>query len=104
MQIAASPTSGLELLNPLDSTPLGVGPQLAADVSGEAQRFLVQVLMDEVLQARQLRGQAQDGGHLGLDNADSMSLNAIATPAAREPGLGDSLAKPELARKFHDNA
>lgn len=33
-----------------------------------------------------------------------MSLNAIATPAAREPGLGDSLAKPELARKFHDNA
>ena len=37
--------------------------------------------------------------------ADSMSLNAIATPAAREPGpLGDSLAKPELARKFHDNA
>ena len=37
--------------------------------------------------------------------ADSMSLNAIVTPAAREPGaLGDSLAKPELARKFHDNA
>ena len=33
-----------------------------------------------------------------------MSLNAIATPAAREPALGDSLAKPELARKFHDNA
>lgn len=34
-----------------------------------------------------------------------MSLNAIATPAAQEPGaLGDSLAKPELARKFHDNA
>ena len=37
--------------------------------------------------------------------ADSMSLNAIATPAAREPAaLSDSLAKPELARKFHDNA
>lgn len=37
--------------------------------------------------------------------ADSMSLNAIATPAAREPGgLGDWLAEPELARKFHDNA
>src|ERR1700687_3672210 len=37
--------------------------------------------------------------------ADSMNLNANATPAAREPGaLGDSLAKPELARKFHDNA
>ncbi len=35
--------------------------------------------------------------------ADSMSLNAIATPAARG-ALGDSLAKPELARKFHDNA
>lgn len=34
-----------------------------------------------------------------------MTLNAIATPAAREPGpFGDSLAKPELARKFHDNA
>jgi len=30
-------------------------------------------------------------------------LNAIATPAARG-ALGDSLAKPELARKFHDNA
>jgi hypothetical protein len=27
-----------------------VGPQLAGDVSGEAQRFLVQVLADEVLQ------------------------------------------------------
>src|ERR1700674_4559203 len=37
--------------------------------------------------------------------ADSMSLNAIATTAAREPGaLGDSLAKPELAGKFHDKA
>ena len=37
--------------------------------------------------------------------ADSMSSNAIATPAAREPAaLSDSLAKPELARKFHDNA
>ena len=35
--------------------------------------------------------------------ADSMSLNAIATPAGAG-ALGDSLAKPELARKFHDNA
>ena len=34
-----------------------------------------------------------------------MSLNAIATPAARETGaLGDSLTKPKLARKFHANA
>src|ERR1700731_1754529 len=37
--------------------------------------------------------------------ADSMSLNAIATPAAREPGplvtRGRSLT---VARKFHDNA
>ena len=31
-------------------------------------------------------------------------MNAIATPAAREPGLGDSLAKPELARKFRGSA
>jgi hypothetical protein len=37
--------------------------------------------------------------------ADSMSLNAIAsTGGARAGALGDSLAKPELARKFHDNA
>src|SRR5437660_6107446 len=38
--------------------------------------------------------------------ADSMSLNAIATPAAREPGplVTRWLFKPELARKFHDNA
>ena len=38
--------------------------------------------------------------------ADSMSLNAIATPAAREPGplVTRWLRKPELARKFHDNA
>jgi AcrR family transcriptional regulator len=34
-------------------TALGVGPQLAGDVSGEAQRFLVQALADEVLQAGQ---------------------------------------------------
>ena len=34
--------------------------------------------------------------------ADSMSLNAIASPGSR--AAGDSLAKPELARKFHDNA
>ena len=36
-----------------------------------------------------------------------MSLNAVrkVTPAARsQRGLGDSLAKPELARKFRDNA
>jgi hypothetical protein len=34
-----------------------------------------------------------------------MSLNAIATPVAREPGTpGSLLAKPELARKFDDNA
>jgi hypothetical protein len=35
--------------------------------------------------------------------ADSMSLNAIATPAGAG-ALGDSLAKLELARKFRDNA
>ena len=35
-----------------------------------------------------------------------MSLNAIATLAAREPGplVTRWLSKPELARKFHDNA
>ncbi len=34
-----------------------------------------------------------------------MSLNAIAsTGGAGAWALGDSLAKPELARKFHDNA
>jgi hypothetical protein len=34
-----------------------------------------------------------------------MSLPFLNTAPAREPGaLGDSLAKPELARKFHDNA
>ena len=34
-----------------------------------------------------------------------MSLNAIAsTGGARAGALGDSLAKPELARKFHDHA
>ena len=33
-----------------------------------------------------------------------MRLNAIATPAVRSRGSGDSLTKPELARKFHDNA
>lgn len=36
--------------------------------------------------------------------ADSMSLNAIATPAAREPGPLGLADEPELARKFHDNA
>ena len=36
--------------------------------------------------------------------ADSMSLNATATGGAGAGALGDSLAKPELARKFHDNA
>jgi hypothetical protein len=37
--------------------------------------------------------------------ADSMSVNAIATPAVREPGLlVTRLAKPELARTCHDNA
>jgi hypothetical protein len=35
---------------------------------------------------------------------DSMSLNAIASTGGAGAGaLGDSLAKPELARKFHDN-
>lgn len=34
-----------------------------------------------------------------------MSLNAIASTSGAGAGaLGDSLAKPELARKFHDNA
>ena len=34
-----------------------------------------------------------------------MSLNAIASTGGAGAGaLGDSLAKPELARKFHDNA
>jgi hypothetical protein len=36
--------------------------------------------------------------------ADSMNLNAIDTGGAGAGALGDSLAKPELARKFHDNA
>ena len=37
--------------------------------------------------------------------ADSMSLNAIASAGGAGAGApGDSLAKPELARKFHDNA
>ena len=38
--------------------------------------------------------------------AHSMSLNAIATPAAPEPGplVTRWLLKPELARKFHANA
>src|ERR1700693_42412 len=39
--------------------------------------------------------------------ADSMSLNALASTSTGGGGagaLGDSLAKPELARKFHDNA
>lgn len=34
-----------------------------------------------------------------------MSLNAIASTRRRGSGaFGDSLANPELARKFHDNA
>ena len=34
-----------------------------------------------------------------------MSLNAIASTGGAGAGaLGDSLTKPELARKFHDNA
>lgn len=34
-----------------------------------------------------------------------MGLNAIASTGGAGAGaLGDSLAKPELARKFHDNA
>ena len=34
-----------------------------------------------------------------------MSLNAIASTGGAGTGaLGDSLAKPELARNFHDNA
>jgi hypothetical protein len=37
--------------------------------------------------------------------ADSMSLNAIATPAAREPGpLVTRWRSLMVARKFHDNA
>src|SRR6266516_1693091 len=37
--------------------------------------------------------------------ADSMSLNAIATPAAREPGpLVTRWRRLTVARKFHDNA
>ena len=37
--------------------------------------------------------------------ADSMSLNAIATPAAREPGpLVTRWRSQTVARKFHDNA
>src|SRR5450759_1192202 len=37
--------------------------------------------------------------------ADSMSLNAIATPAAREPGpLVTRWRSLTVARKFHDNA
>jgi hypothetical protein len=37
--------------------------------------------------------------------ADSMSLNAVATPAAREPGpLVTRWRSLTVARKFHDNA
>jgi hypothetical protein len=40
-----------------------------------------------------------------VPNRISHELHDIATPAVREPGaLGDSPAKPGIARKFHDNA
>src|SRR5712675_1770193 len=45
------------------------GRQLAGDVGGKAQRFLVYVLAQKVDKRRRCRGKTNPGGHLGLDSA-----------------------------------